>query len=635
MASQNYNAFLVFTAGPVQGFVGQARRTRDLWAGSWLLSYLAESALVAAEELGGTAIVPYREKPGELVSERSKIGGIPNRFEVGFDDPATAAEAGRSAVAGFRRAWLSLCERVWDKYLASATAKFGNGTREIWERQTHNFWELSWVVAQDKEKAGHLAAGRKAFRNSPFKVEGGYKCSLMGTHQELSGHTRKEDQKKFWDAVRADSGASLLDLGKNEQLCAISLVKRLYPKVHEGLRDSDTVSWPSTSFIAALPWLKSLSGEYQEAAQRYVDLAKGLQIEQNERSSAKEFAVPWASIDAQAWFKGGLERNEWILQKNDLKSLTDSFRSLRDKHNNKPLPIWALLVMDGDSLGTLLSTLQDKAVLSRCLESFSQQVGKTVGRYNGKTIYAGGDDVLAMLPAESAVEAAAALSQVYKDCFSKTEAKTQATISAAIVFAPLHHPFQSLVKQGHELLDRVAKDRSGRDSLAIDIVLGSGLSARWAAPWSVVLGDYADTPGLLQVLGRFRNAEDRTDAKGPTYNASFLYNLRSQFLRLFPDLSGQPGEFGEHTLNDDDSNVLTDIANAEYRRRLSKTARRERPAEQTRKEIEQLMWLSRRYTRRCSGGQARIVCDDHVFSFDGWRVARFLQQVKEGDLGEH
>ncbi|MBA5248658.1 MAG: hypothetical protein FE834_03865, partial [Gammaproteobacteria bacterium] len=28
---------LHFSLGPVQGFIGQARRTRDLWAGSFLL----------------------------------------------------------------------------------------------------------------------------------------------------------------------------------------------------------------------------------------------------------------------------------------------------------------------------------------------------------------------------------------------------------------------------------------------------------------------------------------------------------------------------------------------------------------------------------------------------------------------
>lgn len=616
----------------MQGFVGQARRTRDLWAGSWLLSYLAESALVAVEELGGTAIVPYREKPGELLSERSKIGGIPNRFEVGFGDLETAAEAGKAAVIGFQQAWLSLCESVWQKYLASAAARFGNGTREIWDRQTKNFWELSWVVAEEKKKAGHLTAGRKSFRNSPFKVEGGFKCSLMGTHQELSGQLSRDNRDKFWNAVRADGSASLLDLAKNEQLCAISLVKRLYPKVHNALRDADAVSWPSTSFIAALPWLKSLDSAHQAAAKEYVDLAKRFKIEQSERSSASEFLVPWANIDAQAWFKGGLERNEWGLDKNDLKILTESFRNLKNQHKKKPLRMWALLVMDGDSLGVLLGKLGNSTDLSRCLDDFSQKVAGIVLKHNGKTVYAGGDDVLAMLPAESAVEAAAELSRVYRDCFSETDAKNEATISAAIVYAPLHHPFQSLVKQGHELLDKVAKEKSGRDSLAIDIVLGSGLSARWAAPWSVVLGEHEGIPGLLQILGRFRSAEERSETGEPAYNASFLYNLRQQFLRLFPDLSGHPGEYGEHTLNQDDADVLTDIANAEYRRRLSKEARQERPAEETRREIDQLMWLSRRYYR---DSNRKITCEKHAFSFDGWRVARFLQQVKEGDLGEH
>ena len=45
---------LHFTLGPVQGFVSQARRTRDLWAGSFLLSYLSGHAMKAVLDAEGT-----------------------------------------------------------------------------------------------------------------------------------------------------------------------------------------------------------------------------------------------------------------------------------------------------------------------------------------------------------------------------------------------------------------------------------------------------------------------------------------------------------------------------------------------------------------------------------------------------
>jgi len=39
-----------FALGPVQGFVAQARRTRDLWSGSFILSYLSGCAMNAVRE---------------------------------------------------------------------------------------------------------------------------------------------------------------------------------------------------------------------------------------------------------------------------------------------------------------------------------------------------------------------------------------------------------------------------------------------------------------------------------------------------------------------------------------------------------------------------------------------------------
>lgn len=54
-----YNlSFLLFSIGPVQEFIATARKTQDLWMGSYILSYLSWQAMkVVAEECGPDAIV--------------------------------------------------------------------------------------------------------------------------------------------------------------------------------------------------------------------------------------------------------------------------------------------------------------------------------------------------------------------------------------------------------------------------------------------------------------------------------------------------------------------------------------------------------------------------------------------------
>lgn len=51
-------ALLVFSIGPVQSFIAAARRTQDLWMGSWLLSFLAWTAMeTIAESYGPDAVI--------------------------------------------------------------------------------------------------------------------------------------------------------------------------------------------------------------------------------------------------------------------------------------------------------------------------------------------------------------------------------------------------------------------------------------------------------------------------------------------------------------------------------------------------------------------------------------------------
>jgi len=176
---------LSFTIGPVQGFVSQARRTRDLWAGSWLLSHLAEVALVAAEKEGGTAIIPCRgDDATKLTSTQTAIGGMPNRFELQFDSEEQAKQAAEKATTAFKERWQKFADAVYEKYVkyVAPAEKDGSGTREIWDRQVNNFWELSWVIGVPKANAktlNSLTAARKNVRNVNAMEEGGTKCTLM------------------------------------------------------------------------------------------------------------------------------------------------------------------------------------------------------------------------------------------------------------------------------------------------------------------------------------------------------------------------------------------------------------------------------------------------------------------------
>src|SRR5690606_41601902 len=124
-----------FTFGPVQEFVAQARRTRDLWAGSWLLSYLAENAIVAAERARARIILPAREE-GErevVTMARSdgaeRFGGVPNRFAAEASDSVAAA---RAAARGLRDAWRRVAGAAWARFGAPA-APPGTGTPQFWE----------------------------------------------------------------------------------------------------------------------------------------------------------------------------------------------------------------------------------------------------------------------------------------------------------------------------------------------------------------------------------------------------------------------------------------------------------------------------------------------------------------------
>ena len=600
--------FLHFTLGPVQGFVAQARRTRDLWAGSFLLSWLAGQAMQEVTQNGGTILVPDISEDSlfQAIAKGAgehgpAIGSLPNRFKATVPETFEPTLC-RSAI---ERAWHCLAKRIWQRFVAPVAGQ-GNGTQGIWNRQVPRFWETAWVIGPDPgEGNDHVWLDqRKNWRTHRPPVEGGDHCMLMGDWQELSGFVRsreRKEQDEFWRALKAhvdkESG-NPLQLDENERLCAMALIKRLFPHVAKdalGWTPSwdgqQPLRWPSTPRLAATAWLRHAWTRAREAAEAFAELAKGAKAGLMEPSLGGDNVL--SQVPGGLLHRSGIEnaRPDELAESNgDAEAirgkLLGAYTDLSDRAG-EPSAFYALLLMDGDRVGALLRSQESE--VTKGLADFSSGVDKAIRQHDGNTIYAGGDDVLALLPLEGAVPAALTLRNAYRGAFAKIPA---ATISAALVFAHFHVPLRHVLREAHRQLDEVAKDGNGRDSLAACVLTQSGVTREWVSTWETE----TNTP-VQTMIDAARDIDEMTSGR-------FFYALRDQYEKA---IAGNI--FGE-----------TDIKAlllAEYRRSSAGAGQTLDDASAC---VERLFVLA----KRNPAAEARQIEVAPSVSMDGPLIARFL-----------
>ncbi|MFN0162410.1 MAG: type III-B CRISPR-associated protein Cas10/Cmr2 [Burkholderiales bacterium] len=556
-----------FSLGPVQEFVAQSRRTRDLWAGSFLLSWLSGVAMLAATSSGGKVVFPKARQeyldwiagiaqPGE--SPLARVGGIPNRFkaEVGPDFD------GGGVAAAVRAAWLALAAHVRDRDRLDDLQVDGHrvfvpppgkpaatrASREeldswpaaIWERQLAAFWETTWVIVEDPADSAALDR-RKNWRVHCAPEEPRVKCSLMPNWQELSGArtaTRGDPRHvPFWAALRARlkgrDDLPTLDLVEDERLCAIAYVRRRFAhhfatfraQVQVGTQVLPLQGWPiapgvpSLPYLAATPWLTKALRDGPADALTALKLASdhaliphgeaatrlsGVRAAWEERRAARDqalgesYADSVAALDGAAFFEAELDNPRRFpgTDRRALGALRGALKRLRDKLGQAPSPFYALLLMDGDGLGAQLSHAARQAPITAALDSFTEGVSERVASHSGFLVYAGGDDVLALLPLDQALACATALRAHYLESFAPHPQVAHPSISAAVVFAHMHIPLMNVFADAQRALAEDAKEACGRDALAVRVLKPGGVNLAWSMPWVKALGD---TGAMLEV----------------------------------------------------------------------------------------------------------------------------------------
>ncbi|MCX7850807.1 type III-B CRISPR-associated protein Cas10/Cmr2 [Thermus sp.] len=492
-------SLLAISLGPVQDFIATARRTRDLYAGSRLLSEAAgKAAEVLAERLGPERLIFPAPKAKE---ELAKLGqaGIPNvllaRVPEGLD-PGALAEVALGAAREY------LKEKAKELFTREGRRAYVN--LEVALDQVGDLLEgyyahlpLQGDYPQARERVMALLGARKNTRDFRPVSWGSpaYKSSLDGARESVL----------LLPESRAEALRVRLRLGlrEGEYLSGPDLLKRWWEA--EG-------GFVSTIHMAALPFWEGVRKAGKEGLFRkgLEDLARlaGEEAKGNTRHPALR-DTPFWEWDVRLLYESRLE--EFPALGEDPRRLEEARGRLRrllgELGLGSPGSYYALLHADGDRMGEAIDrqkTPEAHRELSRALAlDFAAQVRELVQGRGGGLVYSGGDDVLALLPLHRALETAWALARRFQEVmarFGEGEGKPSLSVGLAVV----HHlePLQDALDLARKA-ERLAKE--GPEGIPEDKkrnALGVAYSPRSGSEL-LVRGRWDETPRLTQRLLRY------------------------------------------------------------------------------------------------------------------------------------
>src|SRR6266487_3401178 len=125
------HTMLLFSLGPVQSFIAQARKTRDLWLGSYLLAKLMEAAMEGVEkDIACEFVFPADRKVN------GHIPDLPNKYIAIFTSKNDAEDAAKRSKADIKARWESITQQVQERVFHNVWL-LTDDVIGIWDRQTN------------------------------------------------------------------------------------------------------------------------------------------------------------------------------------------------------------------------------------------------------------------------------------------------------------------------------------------------------------------------------------------------------------------------------------------------------------------------------------------------------------------
>lgn len=539
-------SLLLFSIGPVQDFIAAARTTRDLWSGSYLISYLVGQALAQiTKDHGPEAVVfpnLYKQPILDLIQNQQLTNkglaltpSIPNRFLAILPDDMTQQDSVDYAE--------SLAQKIHNKIVEiakSVAAAFDKAPQNVFlldrfNQQTSSLLEIHWQVIPQtsKDEIQSMKMTLPEAPDSSWATRYTYANWLMDGVKSLRSFDAPntgqwliaKDRNK--DSLTGREEACLI--APTKAAAAEELRKKCIPNGQQG-------SIKAGEFLAATTLIKRF-WHITYLSTNYINL------------NVRDFGMPNTHAVANGL---NVDKACWDSEYNQPSSTPDDDGKY-----------YAIIALDGDEMGKWMSgqktsegadiTDEYLSLFSGMLRNFSIDHARgLVEDNNGRLLYAGGDDVLAMVPADTAVACAEDL----RDAFIAESRKLMedhpqlftelADVSCGIAIAHIKAPLQDVVHAA-QLAEKRAKNELNRAACAISLFKRSGEILHWGMKWS----DGNNNASALSLFKLLLDAQTGSE----TLSKRFPYKLISL---LEPYL--------DHTQNesdiDDSIEEITDFSDA-------------------------------------------------------------------------
>ena len=547
---------ILFTITPVQKFITTARKTEDLWLGSYILSHLNATAIHQIYAKDGVSIIypsienisPFEFWQGTditlpsfpnlflAMSEKLSINELTQTMR--YVEEVVQCEFEKMARQAIEIFVETVDNETWDNTYAD----------QLFKKQIKHFFELYWVVSsgcREEYKDWYAQTGTRLASVKNCRAflqvnESGRKCSLCGEREIF--HNGNGEPVKWWSRF-AQRRAKYCR--QDEALCTVCLTKRLageyFGKKHPEIKN---LSFSSTSEVSTADFKLRIAedDDATEIYEKFVVSVKALKNANDKQLEVNVDPVPKLrealgnrNIDGDWFFEESFSEQNleryYGIDKNSQSSAIEECDKLRrdlvQKLGSEPSGYFAVIALDGDGMGQTISQAEDwetHTEISSKLNAYMKSVRQIVDEnYLGKLIYAGGDDVLALVNLRDLLGILSGLRCNFPNLNS--DENPESTVSAGVCIAHNKVPLGDVLNRARAM-ERVAKSVEGKNALGIALLKHSGNIAQTVFKWEYE----AESAENIDMIKVSQNLADLI--KKGEVSKKFMYTFREVFARL-------------------------------------------------------------------------------------------------------